>query len=97
MMDKNILLAHFWANSNHLVMADGIELDLYNDDLVVLSVLLRNVEDYPYTLQLRAEFSLDAFVKETDTQLVDDLMEINLDLMLTLLRSGQAIYKIFDS
>ncbi|MDR6782670.1 hypothetical protein ABIE26_000842 [Pedobacter africanus] len=45
MMDKNILLAHFWVNSNHLVTTDGIELDL----------------------------------------------------MLTLLRSGQAIYKIFDS
>ncbi|SMC54195.1 hypothetical protein [Pedobacter africanus] len=95
MMDKNVLLAQFWANANQLVTPDGLEIDLHNDDLVVLSITLRNVEDYPYTLQLKAEFGLDAFAKEMETQLVDDLTEINLDLLFALLIAGKAAYSIF--
>lgn len=95
MLDKNIILAQFWANANHLVTPDGIEIDLHNDDLVMLSTLLRNVEDYPYTLQLKAEFSLDDLITEMETQLLDDVMEINLDLLMVLLMGGKASYHMF--
>lgn len=95
MIDKNMILAHFWANANHLVTADGIEIDLHNDELVVLSALFRNVGDYPYTLQLKAEFSLDAFIAEMEIQLLEDLLEIELDMLMSLLMSGKASYNLF--
>ena len=95
MIDKNIILAHFWANANKLVTANGVEIDLHNDDLVVLSVLLRNVEDTPYRVQIYAEFSLDAFIAEMEIQLVEDLLEIELDMMMVLLMGGKASYNVF--
>ncbi|SMC43916.1 hypothetical protein [Pedobacter africanus] len=95
MIDKNIILAHFWANANKLVMPDGVEIDLHNDDLVVLSTLLRNVGHYPYTLQFKAEFSLDDFITEMETQLLEDVTEINLDLLLVLFAAGKASYNLF--
>ena len=96
MIDKNIVLAQFWANANKLVTAQGIEIDLHDDELVILSTLLRNVEDCPYQVQIRAEFNLDAFLVEMETQLVDDLSEINLDMLMVLLVGGKATYQILE-
>ncbi|WP_084240117.1 hypothetical protein [Pedobacter africanus] len=52
-----------------------------------------NVGDYPYTVQLCAGFNLYTFVAEMETQLVEDLAEINLDLMFALLLGGKANMK----
>ncbi|MNY57714.1 hypothetical protein D3C86_1939600 [compost metagenome] len=98
MIDRNVILAHFWANSNHLVTAQGIEIDLHGDDnLVILSTLLRNVDDYPYTVQLFAEFSLDDFITEMEVQLVNDILEIDLNLLFVLLVCRKAGYHIMKA
>ena len=96
MIDKNILLAYFWANANQIVTADGVEIDLHNDNQVMLSTLLRNADKPQYTIQICAEFSLDAFVAEMKLQLVDDLTEINLDMLMALLMGGKASYQILE-
>lgn len=41
MIDRNILLAHFWTNANQLTVTDGVEIDLHEDDLVVISATLK--------------------------------------------------------
>jgi hypothetical protein len=95
MNTKNDLLALFWANANQLVTRDGIEIDLHNDSLVVLSLSLQNVEDYPYTVQLLAEFTLGEFIAEMKVQLLDSILEINIDMLFALLLGGKARYQVF--
>ena len=94
MMNKHVLLAQFWANSNQFTTADGIEIDLHNDDIVVVSTTLKNMVGDAREIQMMAEFSLDAFVTEMETQLLEDVLEINLDLMFALLLGGKAGYHI---
>ncbi|MDR6785713.1 hypothetical protein ABIE26_004818 [Pedobacter africanus] len=94
MIDKNLLLAQFWANANQFTTADGIEIDLHNDDIVVVSATLKNTTGDPLEIQMLAKFSLDDFIAEMETQLLEDVMEINLDLMFALLVGGKAGYHI---
>ncbi|MDR6786460.1 hypothetical protein ABIE26_005353 [Pedobacter africanus] len=94
MIDKNLLLAQFWANANQFTTADGIEIDLHNDDIVVVSTTLKNIVGDSLEVQMMAKFSLEAFIAEMETQLLDDVMEINLDLMFVLLVGGKAGYHI---
>jgi hypothetical protein len=96
MITKNDLLALFWANANQLVTRDGIEIDLHNDSLVILSLTLKNVEDYPYTVQLLAEFELGEFMAEMKVQLLDSILEINIDMLFALLMGGKAKYNLFN-
>jgi hypothetical protein len=95
MNTKNDLLALFWANANQLVTKDGVEIDLHNDELVVLSLTLKNVEDYPYTVQLCAEFSLGEFLAEMKVQLLDSILEIDINMLFALLLGGKAKYQVF--
>jgi hypothetical protein len=95
MIQKNDLLALFWANANQLVTRDGVEVDLHNDELVVLSLSLKNVEEYPYTVQLRAEFTLGEFLAEMKVQMLDSMLEINIDMLFALLIGGKARYQVF--
>lgn len=94
MINKHVLLARFWANANQFTTADGVEIDLHNDDIVVVSTTLKNTTGDPREIQMMAEFSLDAFIKEMETQLLDDVMEINLDLMFALLIGGKAGFHV---
>jgi hypothetical protein len=95
MNTKNDLLALFWANANQMVTKDGVEIDLHNDELIVLSLTLKNVEEYPYTVQLRAEFTLGEFIAEMKVQLLDSILEINIDMLFALLMGGKAKYNLF--
>ncbi|MDR6784584.1 hypothetical protein ABIE26_003230 [Pedobacter africanus] len=94
MMNKHVLLAQFWANSNQFTTADGIEIDLHNDEIVVVSTTLKNTVGDAREIQIMAEFSLDTFIKEMEVQLLDDVMEINLDLMFALLVGGKAVFHV---
>ena len=96
MITKNDLLAYFWANANQLVSRHGVEMDLHGEDLVVMSLTLRNVEEYPYTVQLRTEFELDYFVGALELQRLDNILEINIQLLFELLAVGKASYHVFE-
>lgn len=59
MIDKNVILAHFWANKNELVTADGVAIDLHYDKTVVVSTTLKNTTGFAREIQMMAEFELD--------------------------------------
>ncbi|ACU03137.1 hypothetical protein [Pedobacter heparinus] len=94
MIDKNILLARFWANANQFTTADGIEIDLHGDDIVVVSTTLKNTAGALREIQMMAEFALDAFLAEMEVQLLDDVMEIDLNMLFAWLIGGTAGYHI---
>lgn len=94
MIDKTVLLAHFWANANKLVSLDGVEIDLHGDDIVVVSATLKNTAGQPCQVQLTAQFTLDAFIEEMETQAVEEVTEINLDLLFVLLLCRKAGYHV---
>jgi len=96
MMDKNVLLAQFWANANQFTTADGVEIDLHNDEIVVVSTTLKNTVGDAREIQMMAEFSLDAFIQEMETQLLEDVMEITLDTLFALLVGGKAGYHVME-
>ena len=96
MMDKNVLLARFWANANQFTTADGVEIDLHNDEIVVVSTTLKNTVGDAREIQMMAEFSLDAFIQEMETQLLEDVMEITLDTLFALLVGGKAGYHVME-
>ncbi|MNL17568.1 hypothetical protein D3C87_1386680 [compost metagenome] len=97
MIDKNVLLAQFWANANQLVTADGLEIDLHDDDLVVVSTTLKNTSGDPLEIQIMAQFSLDDFITEMEVQLVKDVLEIDLNLLFVLLVCRKAGYHIMKA
>ena len=96
MITKNDLRAQFWANANQLVTKDGVELDLHNDELVILSITLQNVEEYPYTVQLYAEFGLGEFIAEMKVRRLDSMLEIDAHMLFSLLVGGKARYQVFE-
>jgi len=91
-MDKNVVLAHFWANKNQLVTADGIRLELEHDKQVFIMTSLKTTTADYYDIVMSAAFELDDFIAEMEAQLVDDVTEINLDTMFAWLISGKADY-----
>lgn len=95
-MDKNVLLAQFWANANQFTTADGVEIDLHNDEIVVVSTTLKNTVGDAREIQMMAEFNLDAFIQEMETQLLEDVMEITLDTLFALLIGGKAGYHVME-
>jgi hypothetical protein len=96
MMDKNVLLAQFWANANQFTTVDGVEIDLHNDEIVVVSTTLKNTVGDAREIQMMAEFNLDAFIQEMETQLLEDVMEITLDTLFALLVGGKAGYHVME-
>ncbi|MNL05764.1 hypothetical protein D3C87_1263760 [compost metagenome] len=94
MIDKNVLLAQFWANNNQLVTEDGIELELNDDETIVISIVLKNAAGNPYEIQIVVEFDPDAFAAEMELQLMEDLLEFNLDTLFALLMGRKARYRI---
>jgi len=96
MINKHVLLAQFWANANQFTTADGVEIDLHNDEIVVVSTTLKNTVGDAREIQMMAEFNLDAFIQEMETQLLEDVMEITLDTLFALLVGGKAGYHVME-
>jgi predicted house-cleaning noncanonical NTP pyrophosphatase (MazG superfamily) len=96
MINNHLLLAHFWTNANQLITPTGIEIDLHNDSLIVLSVTIRNEANYPQRLQLKAEFSLQGFITQLELEQLADIQEISIEVMFTLLAMGKAGYSVFE-
>ncbi|WP_316813852.1 hypothetical protein [Pedobacter heparinus] len=95
MISTNLLLAHFWANSNKIATPTGVELDLIDDETISLSVTLRNQEEYPERYQLKARFGLAQFIDTLELEQLEDLDEISIETMFTLMVIGSAGYKLF--
>jgi hypothetical protein len=96
MITKNLLLAHFWTNANKIVTPTGVELDLLNDEIIQLSVTLRNHEDYAERYQLKARFGLDQFIDKLELEKLSDIAEISIETMFTLMVIGSAGYSAFS-
>ena len=95
MLKKNLLIAHFWANANQITTPTGVELNLENDNYIILSVLLRNHEDYPERYQLKAELSIERFIDLLELDTLEELDEISIETMFTLLVIGHGGYSLF--
>ncbi|WP_316812669.1 hypothetical protein [Pedobacter heparinus] len=95
MISTNLLLAHFWANANKITTSTGVELDLIDDETISLSVTLRNQEEYPERYQLKARFGLAQFMDKLELEQLQDIDEISIETMFTLMVIGNVGYKLF--
>jgi hypothetical protein len=96
MITTNLLLAHFWTNANKITTPTGVELDLINDEIIQLSVTLRNHEDYPERYQMKAKFGLDQFIDKLELEQLEDINQISIETMFTLMVIGSAGYNVFS-
>jgi hypothetical protein len=75
---------YFWGFNNIIRTIHGVEIGLYDDEVIIVSVILRNVEDDEGQVQLFGEFGCVAdFMEAFHLDSVEEIMVIGIkDLLL---------------
>ena len=85
------MISEFWDHANRITTFQGVELDLHNDKMVVVSVLLKNNEEYEERIQVKAEFeTIEAFIEMMAINSADELADITIADLLDLYKQGKA-------
>lgn len=88
---KKEVINEFWEHADKIVTAQGVEIDLHQDKLVVVSVLLKNHEEYEELIQVKAEFeTVEEFIEVMALNSVDELADITIADLLDLYKMGKA-------
>jgi len=91
MIKTSDLVQYFWAHSNLITSKEGVEAALHGDQLIEVSVMLRNHEENDVRLQLRSAFNSPLrFIEAFNLRYPEDVKKISMENLLLLYKNGKA-------
>ena len=91
MIKTSDLVQYFWTHSNLITSKEGVEAALHGDQLIEVSVMLRNHEENEVRLQLRSAFNSPLrFIEAFNLQYPEDIKKISMENLLLLYKNGKA-------
>ncbi|HWW40738.1 hypothetical protein [Pedobacter sp.] len=91
MIKTNDLVQYFWTHANLITTKEGVEAALHGDQLIEVSVMLRNHEENVVRLQLRSAFTSPLrFIEAFNLQYPEDIKKISMENLMILYKNGKA-------
>ncbi|WP_316834954.1 hypothetical protein [Pedobacter nutrimenti] len=97
MIKTSDLVQYFWIHSNLITSQEGVEAALHGDQLIEVSVMLRNHEENEVRLQLRTSFTSPLrFIEAFNLQYPEDIKKISIESLMILYKNGKAELSITE-